>query len=285
MFHPAESLPENYLSLYTHHILRSLIHAQPLVTEIPDTQPFDPTSLTLPETLSTLNFRQKLGHLYEDALTILLDHSTRYKLITNNLQIHHQKTTLGELDYIIRDTHTDQYLHLELAIKFYLAHPSANNQITYPGPDARDNFHRKLNRLTTHQLHLTNHPATQEILSQKHNITSILPAHLIHGIIHTKNPHTPLPNETSPAATVRPYTALTDLPPLMPQIRIIPKPLWFCPPETEWLNTLSTTSLADLQKIATNRVTLIHSDIHPTPTFITPPTWPNHRNSSAKPKA
>lgn len=276
MFHPSESLPDQHLSLYTQQILKSLTHAPPLITAIPNTQYLDPTTLTLPKNPTPLNFQQKLGHLYEDALTLILKHSTRYQLIANNLQIQDEKTTIGELDYIIRDTKSGRIHHLELAIKFYLTHITEHGEITYPGPDARDNFHRKLNRLTTHQLNLTNHPATQAILKQKYNITSILPTHLIHGIIHHTQNQNQLPNEVAKNATTRPYTNLTELPADTAQIKIIPKALWLCPPEEIWLTTLPTTSRTDLQEIAQNRVTLIHSPTHPTPTFITPPNWPNH---------
>lgn len=100
-----------------------------------------------------LNFDQKLGHLYEDALASLLSVSTGVELLEKNLQIQESKhSTVGELDFLLR-TPDDLLIHLELATKFYLA-VKADDGVAYPGPDSRDNYDRKIDRLLSHQLTL-----------------------------------------------------------------------------------------------------------------------------------
>jgi len=56
----------------------------------------------------------------------------------------------------LKDLHSDQILHLELAVKFYLQVPGFNPaHIAWIGAGQRDFFHQKVNRLFSHQLRLS----------------------------------------------------------------------------------------------------------------------------------
>ncbi|MDA7881343.1 DUF1853 family protein [Akkermansiaceae bacterium] len=135
-------------------LLRSLLEGPLLINDLPEASSLPRSHLALPKTTLPLNLQQKLGHLYEDALSILLQGSPSLELLDKNLQIRKDiHTTVGELDFLLREKATETLIHLELATKFYLAVDTPTG-LALPGPDARDNYFRKLSRLREHQLTL-----------------------------------------------------------------------------------------------------------------------------------
>lgn len=134
--------------------MQSLLATPLLVGDLPNAPRFDRHLLFAPNHHVDLNFDQKLGHLYEDAFAALLDSSPNIDLLQRNLQVQRNShLTLGELDFLIRD-HEGHLTHLEIAVKFYLSVKSKDG-IIFPGPDSRDNYDRKIQRLLSHQLTLT----------------------------------------------------------------------------------------------------------------------------------
>ena len=138
-------------------IFQSLLVSPLLVGDLPNAAQFGRRDLVAPTASAgsvELNFDQKLGHLYEDALAIVLASSPDIEVVEQNLQIQENiHSTVGELDFLIRDAN-GTLTHLELATKFYLA-VKTEHGIAFPGPDARDNYDRKIQRLLSHQLTLT----------------------------------------------------------------------------------------------------------------------------------
>ena len=59
-------------------LLQSLIEGPLLLKDLPEADTFSHGALTLPETQTSLNFEQKLGHLYEDSLATLLESCLLY---------------------------------------------------------------------------------------------------------------------------------------------------------------------------------------------------------------
>lgn len=118
-----------------------------------------------------------LGKRAEYFFKFCIEQSTNYDLLVHNLQIFKGNTTLGELDYIIQERKTGKLLHIELVYKFYLYdpdHQEKNSVIPEPfqtelckyvGPNRRDNFLYKLNRLKTHQLPLLYTSQAKDTLS------------------------------------------------------------------------------------------------------------------------
>jgi hypothetical protein len=160
-------------------LLKSLVHGPLLVTDLPEAQTLGTNGLALPVAPSTLNLQQKLGHLYEDALSVLLRASPTFDVLEENLQIQEDAhTTVGELDFLLRKREGGQLIHLELATKFYLAAETGNG-IILPGPDARDNYYRKLRRLREHQLVLTR--THQHCLPERYREEAIIVKQLIYG--------------------------------------------------------------------------------------------------------
>lgn len=122
--------------------------------------PAEPLSSTIPmASLSALEqLRQgRLGHYFEALAAALLSASGRYRLLAQNRIIRAEQRTLGELDLLVEDQHSGECLHLELALKFYLAAPaSAEIDPLYHwiGAGLHDFLAVKIARLHQHQRQL-----------------------------------------------------------------------------------------------------------------------------------
>lgn len=118
-----------------------------------------------------------LGKRAEYYYEYCIQQSSNYELIASNIQINLAKITKGELDYIIKETVTGKILHVELVYKFYCYDPDVSeksnhlneDQTTelskYVGPNKRDNFVFKFDRLVNHQLPLLYTTATLDTIS------------------------------------------------------------------------------------------------------------------------
>ena len=81
-------------------LVQSLLVSPLLVGDLPNADRFDRALLGSPDFVSELNFDQKLGHLYEDAMASLLIASPRVELVEKNLQLQRDRhSTVGELDF------------------------------------------------------------------------------------------------------------------------------------------------------------------------------------------
>ena len=89
-------------------------------------------------------------------------------------------STVGELDFVIRDLKSGHLIHLELAAKFYLAVETIEG-LKLPGPDARDNYFKKLKHLRNHQLTLTQQ--FLDVLPESYQRQPIIPKQLIYGCL------------------------------------------------------------------------------------------------------
>ena len=107
-YHPSQQILTENEALYSLEILKSLRSMLTMVGHLDGSKSFEPDSLAEPQLSKPLNFSQKLGHLYEDALAQLLEQSPRYDLLAKNKQIiAEERQTIGELDYVLLDRKTD----------------------------------------------------------------------------------------------------------------------------------------------------------------------------------
>lgn len=111
----------------------------------------------------------RLGIYYEALSAFYWQYFPGHQLLCKNLQVSHNKTTLGEFDFVVQ-TAAERY-HLEVAVKFYLgiANDSGNNDkpsrwSQWIGPNCNDNLNKKLLRLRNHQLPLKNTVAAKQAL-------------------------------------------------------------------------------------------------------------------------
>ncbi len=97
----------------------------------------------------------RLGHQIEHVFHQLITQDKGYKILLFNILIRDEKRTLGELDFIIKDTKKNIYLHIELTYKFYLIDFSNTNPIhQLIGPNKKDSFHEKLTKIKEKQFKL-----------------------------------------------------------------------------------------------------------------------------------
>lgn len=73
-----------------------------------------------------------------------------FKLIGHSIQIIQEKQTLGELDFLLFNTQTQQVEHWEVALKYYLAEANLSLPHWY-GLNRTDTLQRKLNHFTQKQ--------------------------------------------------------------------------------------------------------------------------------------
>ncbi|WP_343486350.1 DUF1853 family protein [Allomuricauda sp. d1] len=100
----------------------------------------------------------RLGHQMEYVFKHLISESQEYDVVLSNLLIEEGKARVGELDFILKDLKTKKYLHVELAYKFYIINPEISEPIyRLMGPNKRDMFHTKLDKLKEKQLPLLHH--------------------------------------------------------------------------------------------------------------------------------
>ena len=164
-------------------LLESLRSAPLLIGDLPEAPVFDRSRLGSWVGHEPLCFDQKLGHLYEQALSRLLEASDALTLLASHQQVFAEGgRILGELDFLLQDVGRAQYIHLELAVKFYLA-VKRDDGWQFPGPDPRDNWQRKLDRLRTHQLRLSRLPEARQLLRERFGIESIQAQQLIYGCL------------------------------------------------------------------------------------------------------
>lgn len=115
----------------------------------------------------------RLGQYFERLWHYYFHHHPNYQLIAHNLQIKSaEKITLGELDLVVKDRQRDCLMHIELAVKFYLAlnhlfraelTPFENIE-AYIGPGLKDRLVDKYLHTFKHQLPLSSSPAVKAML-------------------------------------------------------------------------------------------------------------------------
>lgn len=109
-----------------------------------------------------------LGMQAEACFEAYLKRSKNYKLLIGNLQVHGEKETLGELDYIVQNLKTNKVIHIELACKFYLYDVSAgaSEEEKWIGPNRKDRLYDKLEKVKLKQFPLLRKPETIDKLEE-----------------------------------------------------------------------------------------------------------------------
>lgn len=269
-------LKEKCCNIHTRAIIDSLRTSPLLVSSLTEAVCFDRAKFSKIGEIPDIDYAQKLGHLYEDMLEHLITSSPGIDLLGRGVQIFDQnKITLGELDYILRDTSTGESIHLELAVKFYLI-SYQDGKPTYPGPDPRDNWLNKLQRLRVHQLRMTQSIAGKKLLLDDYGISQITPQQLIYGKLfdHYQAADRPLPPAINASCERGVWKHLHEwcLDSDDKIITLIPKHLWQVN-VNDLLHTLPSISREDFIVEATQRCCMIWDPSSITSQFIAPDTW------------
>ncbi len=113
---------------------------------------------------------RRLGIYFERLWYFFLQEDPETELLAHNLPVQQSGRTLGEFDCLYFCRRRERFVHLELAVKFYLCDsesaPSRNWQ-AWIGPDCRDRMDLKLSQMLTRQIHLGDTLAGEQALNAK----------------------------------------------------------------------------------------------------------------------
>ena len=170
----------------------------------------------------------RVGRYFEALLQFWLADICGYEIVAAGQQIKDGKRTVGELDFVYRDDQ-GSVVHCEASVKFFLHHPRPATS-HFPGPNATDNYERKMSRLFDHQLPLS-HEHWPEV-----NVRHAF----VKGMVFWRNgvgPTTPTPDRmpadplTGRWLRARELNSLRDHRPAL--AAIANKPHWLAPPPPE----------------------------------------------------
>lgn len=113
---------------------------------------------------------RRLGLYFEHLWHFFLAEDPEVELVAHNLAVRDGGRTLGEFDCIYHCLQRDRYIHLELAVKFFLGYAPGHNLARsspwqqWLGPNSRDRLDLKMQHLLEHQIRLGDHPQARSIL-------------------------------------------------------------------------------------------------------------------------
>jgi uncharacterized protein len=162
---PARACIQSDISLYRHKIVRDLLWSlcsPPLIAASPAGSPwvtdnwFDELIIELLEPLGDLDDDpspllseinedkdRRLGRIFETLMAYAFEISHRFDLLARNVVIKSKGRTSGEMDLLVHDKARDKTLHLEVAVKFYLAIVTSQNEPAWIGPNPDDRLSDK----------------------------------------------------------------------------------------------------------------------------------------------
>lgn len=129
---------------------------------------FDPLNESIP--IEDFPFEQArmfkfLGKRAETFFSYYLKCISRYKELAYSLQVIDDKTTIGEFDFLCWDEHHQEINHIELINKIYLYDDTLHDDPDYCwiGPNRRDRFIDKIEKLKSKQFPLLYHPKAETV--------------------------------------------------------------------------------------------------------------------------
>lgn len=178
-----------------------------------------------------------LGIYFENLWQFFLEHAPCWQLKAHNVQVIQDKKTLGELD-ILAEYNGNQGYHLELAVKYYLQHPSHTGELCqhWLGPQCRDRLDLKLSKLNNQQFPILNHPQTQAILAQRSISYPVIQGLILKGYLFSQwQSDFVLPSEVNSACLKGQWLHQKNISEL-----IQPNCQWLLIEKTNWLGPMQT---------------------------------------------
>ncbi len=247
---------------------------------------------------TTKNPDYRLGRYYESLWKHFFEHDPQYEYIAHNIVIQRAGQTLGEMDFLVLDHQNGRFLHIEVAVKFYLFHPmsrqslqtktepvSISDNSNWLGPNSKDNLDRKWRHLIHQQCQLSHQP--EALLSLKKmgvDITRLDQALALKGYVFTPMNNHITPQGFNPGNTLHHYFTAAEFKNgdwHHSLLGIIPKQRWLTQAhQKEAIMTLDFSGLTDRTETANSPIMIAELEetndmlIEKKRFFITPPSWP-----------
>mgnify|MGYP005857848193 CR=1 FL=1 len=150
-------------------------HTSLMLDELPESSisAFEEELITTPIPLVSFPFEEARAFRYvgkraEVFFWHQLELSQRYQDILYSLQVINDTKTIGEFDFTCFDTLHEEMLHIELVNKIYLYDKNLSDDPDYCwiGPNRKDRFEDKMNKLKSKQFPLLYHPEAETLLHQ-----------------------------------------------------------------------------------------------------------------------
>lgn len=126
-----------------------------------------PVDFDIVSEIPSITTNYVLGKRVESFFELVLKNTGKYEILAQNIQIQKEKITLGELDFLLKDLSLNQFYHIEKVFKFYVYDPSIENEMQrWIGPNRKDSFLQKIQKLKKQQLPLLFNPETASVLSK-----------------------------------------------------------------------------------------------------------------------
>jgi hypothetical protein len=156
---------------------QGFLNTKPMIDQLPDSKitAFEFYSVSGIHNLDNFPYNEArvfnvLGKRAEIFFRYYLEHTNRYEEVKHSLQVIDKKNTIGEFDFMCWDTLKEETIHVELVNKIYLYDDSLHQDPDHCwiGPNRRDRFIDKIEKLRSQQFPLLYHPKAESLFEELH---------------------------------------------------------------------------------------------------------------------
>jgi hypothetical protein len=211
------------------------------------------------EVKNNFNYKEthRLGVYFEQLWQHLVYSCDSLEVLEHNLQVIIDKHTLGEFDSIIKDKQSQKNIHCELAVKFYLKVGEGSSLSDWVGPNLRDRFDNKYDRLFEHQLALSKNELIRQWLAERNikidAIKLLTKGRLFYPLDDYMNDNFHFPNEVSTKHLKGFWTSWEDF----AHLQLSSSIKWYLLPKKYWLSAVTEREVTELRPLD-DKAILIH---------------------------
>ena len=87
-----------------------------------------------------------VGKYFERLLYFFFTHYHQFDVLYSGKQLFDGDKTIGEIDFIIEDLHTNEIIHIEIAVKYYMGYRNTSKHSMWIGPNGMDTLEKKMKK-------------------------------------------------------------------------------------------------------------------------------------------
>lgn len=87
-----------------------------------------------------------VGKKFEALIEFWLTQSPWFEVVASNIQFHSDNGTKGEVDFLVRDLYSEEFLHIEAACKYYWSESNSSDWYSLIGPNRKDRLGLKMQK-------------------------------------------------------------------------------------------------------------------------------------------